>query len=106
MVHYDENLQVTPLEDAGVPLNKELERMCEVVSIAQRMLEQKESYYKARIKAMVLKIKEKDESVRSTVEHWQYLFSEVCEEKDKLVYKIKCFNSLPWYKRVFYKFNL
>lgn len=28
MVHYDENLQVTPLEDAVVQLNKELEISC------------------------------------------------------------------------------
>lgn len=105
MRYYNEKPQVTFWRDQVVSLKQELERMNEVLSIAQRMLEQKDSYYKSRIKALALRIKEKDESIRSTVEHWQYSFSEVCEAKDKLIRDINYFNSLPWYKRIFYKFK-
>lgn len=50
--------------------------------------------------------KELNESIRLTIKSWQKSLEEICNEKDKLVESISHFNTLPWYKKMFYKFKI
>ena len=52
------------------------------------------------------RMEEQDKSIRLTIKYWQESFEEICNKKDKLLESISHFNTLTWYKKMFYKFKV
>ena len=49
---------------------------------------------------------ENDERFRLTIKYWGASFEEICTKKDKLKEEMKSFNSLPWWRKMFFKFEI
>lgn len=50
--------------------------------------------------------KENSERFRLTIKHWGDSFEEICNQRDKLKREMEQFNSLPWHKKMFFKFEI